>query len=333
MSSGALGARTSSSRERIGQVCGFGRSSGLTLIELLIVIGITMGLLGLLLPVVHGIRESANRLSCLNNLKQVGLAVRQHHDVYGLFPSNGGWDGKQTIPSPTGERIRVSTTDFTLKRTFHWGVGDPRRSPRNQTGSWLYAILPFLEHRAVFEGPWLEQRATLEAPSWIVPVTIYVCPSRRPALAYSVVPQDEYGAYQGGGWSWGKSDYSGNSLITPGRVVERTRNVRLASVTDGTSHTILAGEKASDPRVQTPTTWYWDEPFFIGGSGSTARNGIEIMPDAVGNNFRKNWGAAHPGGAQFLFVDGSARLIGYETSWQTMSALLTPDGGEVVPDL
>jgi prepilin-type processing-associated H-X9-DG protein len=106
---------------------------------------------------------------------------------------------------------------------------------------------------------------------------------------------------------------------------------RLASITDGLSNTILAGEKVLDPSVQTGPSWYWDEPFFLGGSGSTARRGLGLMRDAVGNDYKTHWGAAHPGGVHFLFGDGSVRMVRYELSWMEFTALLTPSACDLPP--
>jgi len=81
-----------------------------TLLELLIVIGIIGVLIAITIPAVLKVREAANRVSCANNLRQLGLALHHHHDVYRVFPSNGGWDGKQVIPSVDGTLTVVTTT-------------------------------------------------------------------------------------------------------------------------------------------------------------------------------------------------------------------------------
>jgi len=294
------------------------RCRAFTLIELLVVLAAIAVLLALLLPAVQKVRGAANRLACSNNLRQLGLALQLHHDTYRLWPSNGGWDGKQTIVSTSGAAVTVFTRDRVTGKTRYWGVGDPRRPPREQTGSWAYAILPYLEQEAIYRNQ-----------AWTVPVKSYVCPSRREVMTYPVVPQDAYGAYEGGGWEWGKTDYAANRLLVP----RRPRCRRVAEVTDGTSQTILAGEKAFNPAVQTLTSWYWDEPFFLGGSAGTHRGGIHLGPDGVDSPFKGNWGSAHSGGAQFLFCDGSVRHRSYQTSWQVLAVLLTPDGGEVAPSL
>jgi prepilin-type N-terminal cleavage/methylation domain-containing protein/prepilin-type processing-associated H-X9-DG protein len=292
------------------------RRPAFTLIELLVVIAIIAVLIGLLLAAVQKAREAASRAACLNNLKQIGLALQMHHDAYGVFPSNGGWDGKQTIPSVGGSPTVVSTTEPS-NPTHVWGVGDPGRSPFDQTGSWAYTILPFLEQQAMYQ-----QRA------WTLPLKLYACPSRRAAEAQKAPPSDTYGSYSTGGWDWGKIDYAGNGLV----ITPRPRCVRLAELTDGTSQTVLAGEKAMDPRNYQTGTWFWDEPFFIGGSASTARDGNQVLRDARGVVFFSNWGSAHAGGSQFLFADGSVRLVPYGVRPETVKAFLTPNGGEVVPD-
>lgn len=301
------------------QVAFPGNFSGFTLVELLVVIAIIGILVSLLLPAVQMVREAGRRKQCANNLKQIGLALQMHHDTHRLIPHNGGWDGAQTIPTAGGGAFTPSTEDFALRATFRWGVGDPKRSPRRQTGSWLYSILPFIELENAYKNR-----------AWQHPVDVYICPSRRLAEAVEVAARDANGAYEGGGWKWAKTDYAGNGLLMPGDATARPRHAsRFADLSDGLSPTILAGEKAFDPSVQTPESWYWDEPYFLGGSSGTARDGFVVLRDGVGIDFKNNWGSAHPGGAQFLFGDGSVRTVDYNVAWDAFFALLTPNGGEV----
>jgi prepilin-type N-terminal cleavage/methylation domain-containing protein/prepilin-type processing-associated H-X9-DG protein len=290
---------------------------GFTLVELLVVIAIIAVLIGLLLPAVQKVREAASRIACANNLKQIGLGLLEHHDTYGVLPSNGGWDGHQTIRATDGSPTVPFTIDKESGDRLNWGVGDPALSPQAQTGCWAYAVLPFLEQDNMYG-----QRA------WTLPLRLYICPSRRGAVAVAPAAEDAYGFYGGGGWAWGKTDYAANRLV----LGERFECVGLAALTDGTSQTVLVGEKAVDPRVNVPTTWYHDEPFFLGGSGGTARTGSLVLRDAPGIAYKDNWGAAHPAGAQFAFGDGSVRLLPFAIPASTMHALVTPSGGEVIPD-
>jgi prepilin-type N-terminal cleavage/methylation domain-containing protein/prepilin-type processing-associated H-X9-DG protein len=295
--------------------------SGFTLIELLTVVFVIGVLIALLMPAVQMAREAGRRASCDNNLRQAGLALHQFHDTYRNLPHNGGWDGQDQIPDVNGVLFAPETTDVAAGTTFVWGVGDPKRSIAEQPGSWLFSILPYVEQSAIFE-----QR------DWKAAVEVYICTSRRIAAPCSVAPSDAYGMYKGGGWTWGKADYAGNAFVIPGQAdFQVKRNVPFAEIRDGLSQTILAGEKAFDPSVQTAVSWYWDEPFFLGGSAGTNRKGLGLVKDGVGIDFKQNWGSAHPGGPQFLFCDGSVRNVAYETDWQVFTTWLTPQFSDVAP--
>ncbi len=299
------------------RLCRSQHSAAFTLIELLVVIAIIGVLIGLILCAAQQVREAASRTECANNLKQIGLALQMHHDAYHVFPGNGGWDGKEWIPSTTGAKTYVSTLDFAAGKVLYWGVGEPGRMPWDQTGSWAYTILPFLEQLNMYS-----------TRDWQVPFKLYICPSRRIAEADLVVAEDAYGIYNGAGWRWGKTDYAGNDLV----LLHRPRCLGLAALTDGSSHTFLVGEKAFDPRVQVSTTWYYDEPFFLGGSAGTTRWKGGVFRDKPAVDFKGNWGSAHLAGAQFVFADGSVHQISYSTPVDVVYGAMTPSGGEITPD-
>lgn len=297
------------------------RRRGFTVLELLVLIAIIGILIGLLLPAVQMAREAAARLQCVNHLHQIGLALQQHHDSFGAFPGNGGWDPGQQIEDVHGDATYISSTDEMNEAgptQYFWGVGDPRQLGAEQPGSWAFSILPRIEQVNVFE-----QR------DWKVPVELYACPSRRSAVAMMAPLIDEYGSYVTGGWPWCKTDYAANALVVP----NRPEVMRLAQIVDGTSLTLLVGEKSVDPKNYYSGTWYFDEPFFSGGSAGTARSGDRILQDAPQVNFQNHWGSAHPGVCNFLFADGHVTGVSFAIDSTVVRGLLTPRGKELLPDL
>lgn len=139
---------------RLASRCAF------TLVELLVVIAIIGILVALLLPAVQSAREAARRIQCRNNLKQMGTAALNHESTHGFLPS-GGW-------SP-------------------WSAGDPDRGfGREQPGSWIYQLLPYIEQQAIFDLPGDGNRAQItsnqrEQTKQLLgtPAPGFNCPSRR----------------------------------------------------------------------------------------------------------------------------------------------------------
>jgi prepilin-type N-terminal cleavage/methylation domain-containing protein/prepilin-type processing-associated H-X9-DG protein len=300
----------------------FAKRCAFTLIELLVVIAIVAILIGLLLAAVQRVREAAARVRCANHLKQIGLAVHLFHDAQHFFPNSGG------RPQGGSSNPVISTSFPGQMKT--WGVGDPRSPPRLQPGPWAYAVLPYLELDAAYRSRTFD-----------VTVPVYLCPSRgrqNPQIAPADDPVFARWRYESGGVNpWGKTDYAANLRIALGAytsTIQTGKVLAIAEITDGTAHTILAGEKSLDTRAYDTGGWLWDEPIFAGGAaGGTVRSGAVVQRDAAEVPFPDNWGSAHVAGAQFLFADGSVRLVRYGVPELVLRPLLTPAGGEVPPAL
>jgi prepilin-type N-terminal cleavage/methylation domain-containing protein/prepilin-type processing-associated H-X9-DG protein len=330
------------------------RRSAFTLIELLVVIAIIGILIALLLPAVQKVREAANRASCTNNLKQLGLAVHNFHDTHNFLP-----------PSAL----------------------------RDDWLTWAVLVLPYIEQDNLYKE-WNLQLRYAEQPKDPDPrphnIKTFFCPSRRSAdsvefsvndVAAAVDPANALGPFPGG-----LSDYACNSgndstnnrargvmtyarcsgvkpdgqpvigayNVTPigTRVLTWTGVISIASITDGTSNTLLIGEKHIRPFSRDGKNE--DRSVF---SGNNANNycrlaGLPPAGVAQSNNVtqypliqnpndisqttdnppspydaNEDFGGPHPGVCMFVFCDGSVKGVKTSVDLETLTRLAVRDDG------
>ena len=282
---------------------------GFTLIELVAALSIVAILIALSLPAIGRVRETSRRTTCDDHLRQLALAMHLHAGVFGFMPSNGGYIAGRANPLPAGLSVQPETLELSTGDIHLWGVGNPQLAGREQAGSWLYAILPFIEQ----QNAW-QQVATQTRPSQVA------CPSRsgrEPSRAFN----DASGRYRGGDLVWAKTDYAANGYL----IQKRPEICRFNKIADGLSSTVLLGEKSHDPMIQTPPSWIYDEPFWLGGSRGTTRKGAEISIDGQSENFRIGWGSAHGESLSMAGADGSVHHVAYETDVRVIEQLLDPN--------
>lgn len=285
---------------------------GFNLIELLVVIGVTGLLASLLLPAVQSVREAAARTQCQNNIRQIGLALHNHHDSYGRFP-----------PQPAKNQ------------------NDP-----NFSLNWMALILPEIEQNALWatteEAFRIQPQWPYDNPPHLASasvVKIYVCPDD-PRLLSPLHDRDgitaAYTSYLGVSGGQGYSD--GTLGIEPG--------VRFADITDGTSQTLMVGERPPPASLQ--AGWWYSKmrPLGVWGRLYGPDDGMPVValpipgepcegpfrfgPGRIDNPCdRYHFWSLHPGGANFLFADGSVHFLSY-SAVPIMVPLATRAGGEVV---
>lgn len=296
----------------------FENRNGFTLVELLVAIGIIAVLTAITIPAVQHAREKARITKCRNNVRQISVGVTHFHDSFRIVPTNGGWREGQEVLAPNGTQFTPFTIDYFTNQKYRWGAADPDSQIDSQPGSWLYSILPHIDRKNLFDRP-----------VWKTPVSTYTCVSRRGAASTSPPERDANGEYSSGGWDWCKSDYAGNANIFFRNGDEQGKSMSLRKVIDGLSNTVLAGEKAFDLNVsRVPGTWYWDEPFMLGGSQGTVRHKPTAMRDGKGISYRGSWGSPHSGGFIATYCDNSVDMISYSVSEDVLRAQLSPSGRE-----
>jgi prepilin-type processing-associated H-X9-DG protein/prepilin-type N-terminal cleavage/methylation domain-containing protein len=343
------------------------KRTALTLIELLVVVAIIAVLIALLLPAVQRVREAANRAACVNNLRQLGLALHAYHDARGSFPPGFTTSGSDVV----------------------------------ETGSFggMVLLLPFLEQDNWYRR-WDPSRNWYDPPNDAivgVEVPVFYCPSNR---IHGVINTAFLVPYAGRPLpSVAACDYllckgTNAAMCQVSQVPPSARGVfdvnsktRLIEITDGTSNTFAIGEGAGNnprfgirryyPDTAPAADLFPGQPPFIdqswsagpmatkalhtngllGGAwlGVTAQRGGQAAPFdepmnnplglaalAYGNGCTNSGTApgtydtlsgfrsAHPGGCNFLFCDGSVRFLSESVAPDTYRALSTMAGGEVV---
>jgi prepilin-type processing-associated H-X9-DG protein/prepilin-type N-terminal cleavage/methylation domain-containing protein len=294
-----------------------------TLIELLVFIAILAVIAGLLLAAVQRAREAANRAACLSNLKQIGLGLHGYHDSYGSFPH--AYDCRALFIDPS--RVRDGT---------RWIV----------TKSWATLILPFIEQDN------LERQGYAAYQGRNLP--LYHCPSD--PRSTGVWTSQQYG-------NDGLTDYlavTGTDTFQPypsgpswrdrnDGVLYGSSHIRIDQIGDGTSNTLLLGERPPSPDLYVGW-WTWGaidaslgvrDTFAVYETGvkndAHSQSCIRLLPEKFrpgpGNycDVHHFW-SQHPGGANWAFADGSVRFLTY-ANVSAMAALATRAGGEVVTEL
>jgi len=302
-----------------------------TLVELLVVIAIIGILIALLLPAVQAARETARRTQCTNNLMQVGLALHLFHDREGRFPPAHSQDPR-LIPDNFGQPAPPDEFNFF---------------------SWMTRILPYIEQNNLYdlvrwdEWPWPHANPAggyLNSEK----IKTYRCPSdvRDVPAIFDWPPEVEMAntSYLG---------VNGTDQFSYDGILHVNSTVRIADVKDGTSNTLLVGERP--PSYDLDTGWWFagsgwypwfgaadvvlgsNERIAIAGASEPDGPQSKYQPGTLQYEEIYGWDkhafhfwSVHPGGANFLFADGHVSFIPYTIPEDLLGKLATHQKGEVI---
>ena len=315
------------------------RRRGFTLVELLVVIAIIGILVALLLPTIQALRESGRRIACCNNLRQIGQALHGFDEANGCFPMGTALKGYPDGTSPDSIPVSLLSTGPYRPGAFAM-------------------VLPYLDQDALYRG--LRMDLAMDEDVNVVlgksMVPTYLCPSSShvyglqkaphslpladPSMQFAVI---DYNGLNGADRLFAAAPGAGQ-LQDHGGFAER-RQLRIANFVDGASQTIHVVETVNFGRG----VWIHGRPHYNQAAFAVnSLNGYNNAPNSVypdgsnlpvtnrgpGKGTAGTWGisSSHPGGANVLFVDVAVHFLTNSLSAQTLTALITRDGGEAIDD-
>jgi prepilin-type N-terminal cleavage/methylation domain-containing protein len=335
------------------------RHRGFTLIELLVVIAIIAILIALLVPAVQKVREAAARTQCQNNLKQMGLACHMFHDVHKTLPASRDL---YSYPGEAAELLNPNDDE-----------PDGAGTEESTTGSWAVYLLPFLEQQALHDlwnfnydpnggivfngssGYYVMPFQGQPAQARMAKLPIYICPARRDtSTAYSPSNQNngpttptagndgtgavgDYAACIGtvndDWWNAAVSPYHPDGAF---RLGAAGKGIRLSQITDGTSNTVLIGDK------HVPYNQFgnnsWDCSIYNGQNYLCSCRALGIDPTGANPNSYPlaqsvqdqawKFGSYHTAVTQFVFADGSAHGLRNEMDVSILGRLAAIADGQ-----
>ena len=317
---------------------------GITLVELLVVVAVIGVLAGLLLPAVQQAREASRQSQCLNNLKQIGVGLHNHHTARECFP--GTTSGSGAVHYWTAQLLPY-LDENPLAGVYDYKVAWNNINNRDAVQS----VLKFMSCPSTPGGPLQHPKFKTGTPSWSAVAADYAGstgPSSRlwsvaPATVSTPQPANIDGFFKG--------------TTRPG-----LRGRKISHITDGSSKTVAVYESAARPQVwafgsmtadsglaSSPTAKYvtrcgWADsnqldvsgfestgPGVYREPGPTMVNGSNSSVGSTGGGVRGGIYAFHAGGACLLFADGSARLVDDTVAADVMVAMLTAQGQDSFP--
>jgi hypothetical protein len=279
----------------------------------LVVIAIIAVLIGLLVPAVQKVREAGNRISCQNNLRQIGIAFHSHLDARKYFPT-GGWN---YLYPPT------------------YVNGQPAVGAQQQVG-WGFQILPYIEGDNAWKAGQLTAMAT--------PNKVFFCPSRRAPQTTVCTDPDilaNFPTPRPTQFTTALCDYAASNFNSnQNGVVRQNIPVRIAEITDGTTSTLLVAEKRlnlarlgqyqDDDGVGYASGWGEDILRRTDRLPAQDYYGVDPDPTDTAPDGNKRFGSSHPVKFNAVFADVSVRSISYSINQTIFSYLGNKSDGQAV---